>query len=168
MGSYFASPFSGGNLFLTICILLMIFISLPSLMLDRIIRLFEIHRRIRPRDLKAVEVQAGQRLEAVADARLREEILGDYAAAKFVQKTGAVNADPPEPRIVLETGAGERVVAFWTGLEVNITRFDRRGRAAVTYWVRGGGLADRLRALAVLEAAGAPHSSVSPAPSASR
>lgn len=143
MEAWIASQITGNNLFRNICILLMLLISLPALVLDRIARLFATHRRIRPRQLVSVSMSSCG-VERTLAQEERDAVLSAYAEAKFVQKRAGVVESPSGPVIRLDTTPGERMLIFMAGSEVDITRFDKRGRPVATYWVRESRLRKRL------------------------
>lgn len=143
MEAWIASQLTGDNLFRNVCILLALLISLPALVLDRIVRLFATHRRIKPGQLVSVTLSAPGAERTLAGEE-RDSVLRAYTQARFVQKRASVVDSPAGPVIRLDTKLGEHMLVFMAGDEVNITRFDRKGRPVVTYWVREPRLREKL------------------------
>lgn len=160
--SMIANQFAPDNLFQTICFLLILMISLPSLMLDRIVRVFETHRRLRMKDI--LRVTAGDESSEQADL---EQLLADYSGLKFVQKRAHVLSPEqlPTPHLTFFLRSGEVLAVYLSGAEIDITRMDKSGRAVVTYWVRGAAMFARLQKLA--ESLPSSHSEVASSASAS-
>jgi len=147
--SMITNQFEPANLFQTICFLLIVLISLPSLMLDRLVSRFETHRRIKPKMLREVEAVASGKLPSLITASEREACLQDYLALKFVQKRSQM-ADLrqlPTPQLTFVLSSGERITLYPAGTDIDITRTDKKGRALVSYWVRGTQMRERLDAL---------------------
>lgn len=147
------NQFEPANLFQTICFLLIVMISLPSLMLDRLVSLFETHRRIKPKMLRQVEAVASGSRTTLLTPSEREACLQDYMALKFVQKRSQM-ADPrqlPTPQLTFVLHSGERITLYPAGNDIDITRTDKKGRSLVSYWVRGTQMRDRLDAMTAVD-----------------
>jgi len=144
------SQFDSANLFQTVCFIVMLIISLPTLMLDRIVRIFETHRRIKAKYIDNVQLTSASGKSTQLDGSAAADILADYSDVKFVQKRLRV-ADPaelPVPRVTFKLTSGELVALYPVGSDIDITRTDKRGQAVVSYWARGSHMRERLAQLA--------------------
>ncbi len=143
-GSWIAGQFSSENLFQTIAFFLVVLISLPSLVLDRIIRLFETHRRYKSKYLAGVRIIVNGQANDISNQEAALKILSDYNTVKFVQQRDRPHATRPAAYIELLMRSGEKVYMYKIGQEFDITRTNKSGDPIVTYWGRSPDIFARL------------------------
>jgi len=133
---WIAQQFDSANLFQTVAILVLLAISLPTFMLDKVVGHFAVHRIFKARDVRQITLTSHSTVAFSLTEEDESRALTGYNQCTFIQKRTEHLSSFTPPYLSIELHSGETIYIYDGTTDLDVQRTNSRGVPVATYWVR--------------------------------